>query len=1748
MNTGEAEPTKPNSLPSAKQPTDLGAQLRAVGKMLETLDRRGFSSPVHVGQCRYEPRAMTIIQDKDHALQVFVGDKSGHLYRLTQTADDVTSWGVEDLGAPFHASSIDCLGSLVFSGRRHVVGSSREGGVWVVDAACPAKELEHRLTVLCDRKGPHGRMLFVDPVGLEVWSSGHDNNVLRFCFDTERDVWRTQEPIRLVLPISAHCLDAGRSPEQDHLYLASTSGEIFQLARGKDGGFELHGKLTPACSRRNDWRFLVPLSAYGDGATRGVLAVALRHVDLLVARETRLERRQSHEFRAGITAASGFRLSGKPHTVIATTDAMLHVLRDHDDSGEDEVVCLDGPTSSFQLPAVAFAIQVATNTGTSPVALLGLANHQVQAWPIKVIGMLNRLKVNMPALSTTAAIEETLVLLRRNPFEQAIKRAVLKVLEGSSARPQTSAWVLQARRTIFCLLYGADRRVVFETLDLVEAIARSNPQSAPWATMAAFVRKFCLLGSTYTAPKNHRLQLAEYNANNIDDKVAYLGICAHQGFDTTFRHEFGAGARFGEVRCFVPLRPKLAGWYVATTYRHGVWLISAEKRIPLPVDPDWGTARNVFRGSSLLYFAFSDAGFKAIPWTRLESLVGTSGTSEEVFQPVHDSPTAVVSLCPLQELGSEGFAYGTADGRLGFFDGTGFHDLGAGDPKFAAPIWDLRSFSGEGRTYLLAAVGDGTLHMLEWLQAPESLRERGLFHVGESGRLRLTVPDEARFFAVGTESGKVYGLTVDLSDPQHPIKARWAYRAGDAVRDMHRFPALDEPSTRVLVVASLDCHLHVLDPDGRVRGTYFLPGFPVARFVSEQPQNEAVERHCEVVACAFEDRIWGLDLLNRREIRNRIDELLRASPSGPGQDDDEETKLLRWRAMSLAQVGTFVRKHALSSSAYDNPTNVLDDLESLLQSARYVETTETVIALVRRLFTPKSFHRILEDEPLHRRVAGLFDDIRAKWDLPASGPHRKVLLYWIRSLLRSIDTLETWRRWVESSNRLAERDGQSLAAAQSQLRFFLGHGSSFLQFKTLQYLERLLLGWPPDSKGILQSPTDPTRFPIDDVDWIINTIIWRIRLRPSEIRLRAPNWVALQIGRIFLGMMDRGVLCPAYLTRRLSAANLPIEISADFLDVLSHQAIAQHSARHEDVRGLVDYLSNAATVMRSVAVPGSANGLLSGLESMSTHCKETCALRKACPFDGFRQGQQAAFKRMCDLLAVTDLDGMAGRPDVSDPLISKREPACAPILSAFDDVIRAAEAYRVAKYDDTQGRLFEALQYDIFGNLVKAMDRVREQVQVARGIPQLEMHLVKRLASQWSGIILHERDHALVTDFLVAVNAHVVDPAYGDKNKQSTNWVDEPDALLATALRNLFMRFSLLGEPEQGWFLFYDRREEKVQVTRLVDNVISEVAQDEAITAGLKKAWMERNTFLALGEEEVSTQLRSAGATKWKVLMLNDPMTGGPGTIGFYAFGWSAGSDDSAAKRVGDTAEGFLWALALLHSLTEQRMQMSRFFAVVAHSLKEPVFTVRSLATDLCAERNRNRRDKEREQFQAIRNEARRLMGVIDGMLALRGRDIRTNKRRTPLRSVVEDVCRAATKNARSSGIELLSPLGRKEIYVMADPDQVYDTVRNLVENAIKYSPSGTEVNVRIDSVRGNIVVVVEDRGFGIPKEEHDRVFEAHFRGRMADKHHVPGLGLGLYTCRLYATLIGAHIDVESEEGEGSTFTVTFPKRIVCDE
>ncbi len=226
---------------------------------------------------------------------------------------------------------------------------------------------------------------------------------------------------------------------------------------------------------------------------------------------------------------------------------------------------------------------------------------------------------------------------------------------------------------------------------------------------------------------------------------------------------------------------------------------------------------------------------------------------------------------------------------------------------------------------------------------------------------------------------------------------------------------------------------------------------------------------------------------------------------------------------------------------------------------------------------------------------------------------------------------------------------------------------------------------------------------------------------------------------------------------------------------------------------------------------------------------------------------------------------------------------------------------------------------------------------------------------------------------------------------------------------------------------------------------------------------------------------------------------------------------------------------------------LEQFTADAAHELRTPLATNRALV-QMALSKAQAGKWIELATLEAMERQNRRLSQLVADLLLLS----RTNRTGVPtdaqpccLNDLLFDLHEELAPLAQSAGVKLgLEIPHAPRSYVLGNEEQLYRLMVNLITNSIQYTSFGGQVTLHLQQAHFWVIVQVKDTGIGIPTEAQAHVFERFYRVDTARSRHVGGAGLGLSIARAIAQLHGGNIQVQSQLGQGSCFTVTLPKSI----
>lgn len=225
--------------------------------------------------------------------------------------------------------------------------------------------------------------------------------------------------------------------------------------------------------------------------------------------------------------------------------------------------------------------------------------------------------------------------------------------------------------------------------------------------------------------------------------------------------------------------------------------------------------------------------------------------------------------------------------------------------------------------------------------------------------------------------------------------------------------------------------------------------------------------------------------------------------------------------------------------------------------------------------------------------------------------------------------------------------------------------------------------------------------------------------------------------------------------------------------------------------------------------------------------------------------------------------------------------------------------------------------------------------------------------------------------------------------------------------------------------------------------------------------------------------------------------------------------------------------------LFEVRQLKENFVSLISHDLKTPIAKIQAIIDRMKQEYGD---PKMTDDLLLLRQESAELNRYIQSILKIlrvEARDFKLNKDACDINKVIETVTQQLKPLSDAKMLTLDLEL---EPMFLVDLDQVLirEVILNIIENAIKYSQKGTTIRILSTEVDDQVIVVVEDGGAGISKEEQQKIFDKFHRGK-EHSFNTKGSGLGLYLVKYFIELHGGEVFLESEMGKGTTVGFSLP-------
>jgi len=219
------------------------------------------------------------------------------------------------------------------------------------------------------------------------------------------------------------------------------------------------------------------------------------------------------------------------------------------------------------------------------------------------------------------------------------------------------------------------------------------------------------------------------------------------------------------------------------------------------------------------------------------------------------------------------------------------------------------------------------------------------------------------------------------------------------------------------------------------------------------------------------------------------------------------------------------------------------------------------------------------------------------------------------------------------------------------------------------------------------------------------------------------------------------------------------------------------------------------------------------------------------------------------------------------------------------------------------------------------------------------------------------------------------------------------------------------------------------------------------------------------------------------------------------------------------------------------------FIFVAAHELRAPVGAIRGFL-ELVKEATDNFPKDVRENLEAISAASEHLNQLVDDLLEVARSEsgtIRIEVEDVDIVTLINSIVKEFSPDIEKKHIKVNVRVAKSTPMVRGDTKKIKEVIVNLLSNAIKYNKEGGGVEIQVFTQEPYLITEIRDTGFGIPKQEHEKIFKKFFRVRARGTRDVMGTGLGLFITRMLVEKMGGKVMFTSRENEGTTFAFSLP-------
>lgn len=272
------------------------------------------------------------------------------------------------------------------------------------------------------------------------------------------------------------------------------------------------------------------------------------------------------------------------------------------------------------------------------------------------------------------------------------------------------------------------------------------------------------------------------------------------------------------------------------------------------------------------------------------------------------------------------------------------------------------------------------------------------------------------------------------------------------------------------------------------------------------------------------------------------------------------------------------------------------------------------------------------------------------------------------------------------------------------------------------------------------------------------------------------------------------------------------------------------------------------------------------------------------------------------------------------------------------------------------------------------------------------------------------------------------------------------------------------------------------------------------------------------------------------------------GLLGCAAFSWYGWKKQKSARAQAEYLEEKLKEEKIRNqqmenALRREEQETKALITDISHQLKTPVASLKMSyeivdSTELSREETREFQEKEREDVDRLA----RLLEAFTQMSKLETGMIRLCPQKASLQKTLAKAVAGVYVKAMEKGISVETQ-EFDDILICHDPGWTAEAFANVLDNGVKYAPSGTRITIRVTKMASLVMVEMEDEGPGIPAKERNRIFQRFYRGESESVRRKEGSGVGLYLTRQILERQGGTVCVKNGGNGGSNFVMTLPKR-----